>query len=495
MSGALAFKYFPAASWRPSGVYAEFDASQANTAPQQLRALICGQILVSGNATPNVPVLAYSVDQVNALCGANSMLALMYAAYRAQDAYGEVWILPVVDAPAGVAGTQTITIGGAASATGVLSLYINGVPIPVVVNSADTSAAIATAVTAAVNIANVPCTASPVGSVVTLTADHKGQAAADIDVRVNYRGVPNGEVLPQGITVTIAAGTTGATNPTMTTALANLGNTTFDFIVWPYTDTTSMLAIEALLSDQTGRWSAIQMLYGHAFTAFRGTVGTRATFGNSRNSQHVSCLGYYDSPTPVYLAAADFAGGHAVRIRVNPAQGVAEQSLGLLAPPMQSQDSPSSRNTLLYDGISTFYVDAAGQSRIDRSVTMYQKNAAGSLDDSYLNTNLLFQASYAARYMAARLQSEFIEPGRILVVDGTPIPMGAPAVTPSMIFQATVSYYAYLSSIFIVQNLQTYAKNGYATPGSKGQVLLFLPFDFSDQVIQIAALIQFRQST
>jgi len=105
MSGALAFKYFPAANWRPSGVNVEFDASQANTATQNQRALLIGQMLSSGSATPNVPVMAYSQAQVNALCGANSMLSLLYAAYRKQDAFGEVWIGPLADNSGGAAAT------------------------------------------------------------------------------------------------------------------------------------------------------------------------------------------------------------------------------------------------------------------------------------------------------------------------------------------------------------------------------------------------------
>ena len=325
--------------------------------------------------------------------------------------------------------------------------------------------------------------------------DNKGVSAGDLDLRLNYRGVPNGEVTPPGLTVTTASAAGGQVNPTLTTALGNLGTTTFDFHVFPYTDATSMTAIETALNDQSGRWSAIQMLYGHVFCCYRGTVSQRATFGTGRNSQHVSCLGYYDSPTPAWLEAADWAGAHAIRIRVNPAQGVAEQTLNMLAPPLPSQDSPASRNTLLYDGISTFYVDPAGGTHIDRSVTMYQLNASGAPDNSYLNTNLLFQAAYCARYIQARLTTEFIQPGKILVANGTPIPLGAPAVTPNMIFQAVCAYYAYLASIFLCQNVQTFSQNGYATTGQKGQVLLFLPFDFADQVIQIASLIQFRQST
>jgi len=51
--GALAFKYFPWQFWRPSGVNTEFDPSQANTATQNQRALLIGQILSTGTATRN----------------------------------------------------------------------------------------------------------------------------------------------------------------------------------------------------------------------------------------------------------------------------------------------------------------------------------------------------------------------------------------------------------------------------------------------------------
>lgn len=496
MSGSLGFKYFPYTTFRPSGVYNEFDPSQANTATQNQRALIVGQITASGTATANTPVMAYSQGQVNTLCGNNSMLALMYAAYRAQDPYGECWIGPLADASGGTAATETIAFTGTATAAGTLALYVMGIPVPVAVSSGDTATVVGGNVATAINAATGICaTAAAATGTVTTTAAHKGLALNDIDLRVNYRGAQNGEVTPPGITFTITGAVNGATNPTLTTLLANLGTQTFDFIAFPYTDTTSLTAIEAFLNDQAGRWSAIQMLYGHAFTAFRGTVSARGTFGNTRNSQHVTCLGFYDSPTPAWLEAADWTGAHSVRLRVNPAQGVSGQALGLLPPPVASQDNPGNRNVMLYDGISTFNVDPAGVCRIDRSITMYQTNASGQIDNSYLNTNLLFQAMYASRYIQSQLSTQFIASGKILVANGTPIPMGAPATTPNLIFQAVVGMYSYLSSIFIVQNPQTFAKNGYATTGQKGQVLLYLPFDFADQVIQIAALIQFQQST
>lgn len=493
----LAFKYFPQSTWRPSGFFAEFNSSQANTATQNQRALLIGQILAAGTAVVNVPIMAYNQAIVNTLCGVDSMLALMYAAYRAQDPFGEVWILPLADNGAGVAAAGSITFTGPATAAGTLPLYIMGVSVPVAIASGDTAATIATNTIAAVTASIGTCILATSGGsgVVTLTAPHKGLALNDVDIRLAYLGPQNGEVVPAGVVATIVALSGGTTAPVLTTGLANLGVQTFDFIACPYTDATSLNALQAFLGDSAGRWAAIEMLYGHVFSAFRGTQSARATFGISRNDQHCSVLGYFDSPTPAWIEAADFCAVHAIRYKVNPAVGVTGMALGLLPPPVQNQDTPGERNTLLYDGLSTFTVDPAGVCRIDRSITTYQTNPSGQIDNSYLNTNLLFQAMYAARYLAVQITTQFVDAGLILVQDGTPIGPGSPATTPSIILQSAIAIYAYLATIFVVQDVAGFAANATAASGQKGQVLLYLPINFSDQVIQVAALIQFKQTT
>jgi hypothetical protein len=143
----------------------------------------------------------------------------------------------------------------------------------------------------------------------------------------------------------------------------------------------------------------------------------------------------------------------------------------------------------------TFTVGPGGVCEIDRSITTYQQNASGQPDNSYLNTNIMFQAMYAARYISAQMTSQYIVPGKILVANGTLIPPGSIATTPNMMLATAVAVYAYLASQFIVQNVQTFAQNAYATTGTKGQVLMYLPIDFSDQVINVDFLVQFQQST
>ena len=184
-----------------------------------------------------------------------------------------------------------------------------------------------------------------------------------------------------------------------------------------------------------------------------------------------------------------------IRFRVNPAQGISTQPLNLLPPPIASQDTPGERNTLLFDGMSTFTVSEAGVCQIDRSISTYQSNPSGQPDNSYLNTNILFQAMFAARYMSAQITSQYIAPGKILVANGTIIPPGSLATTPNAMLGTVIAIYAYLCSEFICQDLADFAANATASSGTKGQVLLYLPFDFSDQVVNVGILVQFQQST
>ena len=192
MSESLAFKYFPWQYRRPSGVNAEFDPSQANTATQNARALLIGQITSSGTPTPNIAVQAYSQTQVNGLCGLNSMLALKYAACRLMDPFGEVWLGPLTDASGGTAAIGSISFTGPATAAGTLPLYLMGVSIPVAVNSGDNASTIATNTVAAIAASvGVACTAAIDGTnayQVDLTALHKGLALNDIDIKFAYLG-------------------------------------------------------------------------------------------------------------------------------------------------------------------------------------------------------------------------------------------------------------------------------------------------------------------
>lgn len=474
--------------------YAEVDNSQANSGAQTQRTLIIGQVLASGSAVVGLPVLGQGVTDAQAKGGQGSMLALMTAAYVAADQFGEVWFLPLADAEGAVAAKGSVLIAGAPTTTGVVSLYIAGQLISLTVATGETPADIATALAKLINASgNLPVTAVATAAMVALTAKNKGIAGNEIDLRLNYRGTPSGEAVPAGLQLTLTALAGGATNPVLDTALASLGDEPFDFIVCPYTDTASLDALKALLNDKTGRWSYASQVYGHVFAAQRGTLATLATAGNARNNQHESVMGFYDSPSPAWIWAADVAGTAAVALRADPGRPLQTLALNtVLAPPSPSQFILGERNTLLWDGISTFMVGSDGTVAIENLITTYQKNSFGVADDSYLQVETLFLLMYVLRAQRALVTSKY---SRVkLAANGTRFAPGSAVVTPIVIRSDLIAQYREMEYNGYVQDADGFAKaliveRNNANPN---RVDVLWPGTLINQLRIFALLAQFR---
>jgi len=263
------------------------------------------------------------------------------------------------------------------------------------------------------------------------------------------------EITPAGLTVTIVAMSGGATNPTLTTALANLTDQAFDFICQPYTDNTSIGAMSAFLADATGRWSWQTQEYGHAFGAIRATYGAAVTFGTALNDQHLTVMPFLDSPSSSYVWAAAIAGVAGSSIRVDPALPLQTLQIpGVLAPPQPSRFTQPLRNTLLYDGMSTFKVSKAGVVSIDALITTYQLDAAGAPDDSYLYVETMFTLMAYLRARASFIAEAY---SRIKVVaNGTRIPPGSNFITPNLFRGVLITLYNSLCPA-LVQDPTDYA--------------------------------------
>jgi len=445
------FKNIPA-NIRVPLFYAEVDNSMANTGQINQRALIIGQITVAGTAVPNVPIISQGVSDAATAGGQNSMLALMTAAYRKNDTFGEVWYLPLADDPAAVAAAGTLTFLTVPTANGTVYLYVGGVRYAMAALTTQTVAQMATALAAIINAdLTCPVTAAAALGAVTFTAVNKGPAGNDIDLRLNYQGTRGGEVLPAGVTVTVVQMAAGATAPSLTTALLNLGSQAFDFIVCPYTDTISLDAMKGLLNDTTGRWAWNLQLYGHYFAVSNGTLGAQVTLGTARNDQHGSIMGIYDSPTPTWLWAAALTGATATSVRADPALPVQTVAIqGVLAPPLQSRFQLTDQNTLLYDGISTFSVADDGTVAIQNLITTYQKNAFGNPDNSYLEVETMFTLAYVLRALKTLVTSKY---ARVkLAANGTRFATGSAIVTPNTIRADLIAKYRELEAAGLVQN-------------------------------------------
>jgi phage tail sheath gpL-like len=483
--------------------YAEVSNSQANSGSYTQRGLIIGQInsaslpnsIAAGAATPNVPIISQGVADAATQGGPGSMLHLMTMWYRKRDPFGELWYLPLADDAAAVAATGTLAVTAAPSANGVLSLYVAGVRISIAVLSTQTTAQIATAIAAAVNaVPNLPVTAAAATSTVTFTAINKGPCGNDIDLRVNYQGTAGGEVTPTGMTYTITAMASGATAPSLTTALANLADKPFDFIVCPYNDSTSLNALKSLLDDVSGRWSWTTQIYGHVFAAYRGTLSACTTLGTGRNGQHASIIGFNDSPTPNWLWAANLAGASAPSLRADPARPLQTLALDVLAPPLQSRFQLTDRNTLLFDGISTFTVADDGTVQIENLITTYQKNPFGQPDDSYLEVETMFTLMAVLRALKALVTSKY---GRVkLADDGTKFAAGSAIVTPSTVRGDLIAQYKKLEFDGLVQHSDAFAAGLIVQRNSSNVNRLDVLYDpvLMNQLRVFALLAQFRLS-
>lgn len=480
--------------------YAEIDASKANTAQVAQRALLIGQKTAAGTLAPNVAVISQSQSDARVAAGPGSILAGMVDAYRANDPGGEMWLLPLADDGVGVPATGSITFAGATTAAGTLALYVGGRLLPVALASGQTAIQVALTVAAAINAANgLPATAAVdlvVTTRVNLVARNAGECGNDIDIRINFKGAPAGEATPAGLVATVVALSGGAVNPALTTALANLQDTSFDFIVCSLTDAISLGAIAALLNDTSGRWAWSAQVYGHCFMAKRGSAGTLAAFGAGLNNQHLTCIGYMASPSPPWKWAAAFAGAAAVSLRQDP--GVPLQYLSvadLLAPPLASRFSLSIRNnTLLFGGISTWTVDTSGTVVIENIVTTYVANAQGQADNSYLEVETLYLLMFVLRRLQGVVTSKY---ARVkLAADGVRLLPGSNVVTPATIKADIIACYRQLEAEGMVQQADVFAANLVVEKDAQNpnRVNVLWPGVLIDQLRTFALLAQFRLS-
>lgn len=495
--GAVSFNYIPA-NVRVPLFYAEMDNSQAGYFSQNKRTLLIGQKLTAGTAPVNVAQLVSTTDQAKTLFGVGSMLARMHAKYRAQDPFGEVWCIAVADAGAGTNATGTITVTGPATAAGTICLYIAGQKVTVGVAASDAANTIAAAINSAINAAtDLPVTSTVATNVVTLTCRWKGATGNDITVLDSFRGNAGGEFLPAGVGLAYSGSgllTGGATNPTLTgTVITAMGDEEYDYVIHPYTDSTSLDAFQTEFNDSVGRWSWARQVYGHCYTALRGTLSALTTAGALRNDPHHTIAGIdVDCPNPSWEYAAAYGGRNAVFLNVDPARPTQTGELtDILVPRAGKRFLLTERQSLLNYGIATSFV-SGGLLRIERAITTYQKNSWNQTDPSYLDSETMHQLTEITRRLRYAITQKY--PRHKLANDGTRFAAGQAIVTPSVIRGELLAEYAAMEEIGLVENAKAFAKYLIVERDSNNpnRVNVLLPPDLVNQLRIFALLNQFR---
>jgi phage tail sheath gpL-like len=475
--------------------YAEVNAGQS---PFQgpSRTLLIGQKTSAGSAPANVPIILSGDPQ--ALAGPGSMLSEMAIWARQNHPFGEIWMLPIAD-PAGAAQTHTVTVAsGIAGSTGQLVLYVGGEKVAISVSSTDTNANVAANLSAAINLGyykfgrnlSFPVLASVSTNVVTLTARNVGALAAKQSILKDLVG-DEGALQTY---LTIAAGTAGTGTPLLGSAIAALGDQEFDFICAPYADTTSLDVIKDFLGGTSGRWSPIQQIYGHYFTAMFDTYSNVAAFGVGRNDPNVSNMGVANSPSSpwrwVAAYGARIASDKNLGGEVDQAYRISRpvQTLDLVGirPPQSRVDwwNITQRNTLYQDGIAGFKVQIDGTVMLDRVVTTYQTNSYSQPDITWLDVETRLQMVYFVRYLRQRITQKY---GRHALADDNP--QGNPGIVTAKILKAEcIHVYTELENGGLVENSDLFARSLVVERSSDpNRVNAYLPVDVINQFRVFAA--------
>jgi phage tail sheath gpL-like len=477
---------------RVPGQYTEVDSSQAQQGPALLayRALIIGQKITAGTATANSLHKVTSVSDVITLAGRGSMLHRQAIAWFANNKFTETWIGVLDDNGAGVAASGTLTVTGPATAAGTLVIEAGGERITVAVASGAVQNDIATALEAAIDaIVDLPATAGVSTNVVTVTHRHKGTVGNDFDLRVNPEF---GDAYPAGVSVAVVAMASGATNPVLTSLIAAMGDSWFQVVVHPYTDATSLTAIENELVRRFGPMVAVP---GVAITSALGSASTLGTLGDTRNSPHsliVSQPGTSPRTPPVEFAA-EVAALVAFHGAQDPARPFQTLQLARAKQPAESAwFDNTERNLLLFDGIATSKAVAGGKVAIERLVTTYQRNAAGSADIAYLDVNTPLTLIYLRYSWEVRIATKY--PRHKLASDGTRFGPGQPVITPKIGKAEALGWFGQMAELGLVEGLDQFKRDVVCVRSQldPNRLEWTLPPDLVNQAMVFASQLAFR---
>ncbi|MGU5635161.1 phage tail sheath subtilisin-like domain-containing protein [Aeromonas veronii] len=481
-------------------VYIEIDNSQAlsGNIAQDQNVLLFGQMITTGTdagtATPNTVVeIPVSESAIDALFGQGSLMALAAKRYRKANSYTRTFAIASADLSAGAAAIGSYIFGGPATQAGTVYLLIAGQSVQVGVIAADTAASIATKAVAAINgNKNLPVTAAVDGTDtarVNVTAKWKGLTGNDIDLRYNYYA---GEQLPPGVTITWTGMATGAGAPDMAALIAAMPDEWYNHIMTPFNDTASL---NTLRDELLTRWGPLKMAEAIAYTAFRGTYGETITFGEARNDFLLSCMGTSKSPSPSWEFAASYCGVASYQLAIDPARPLQTLALpGILAPAKADRFAFDERNNLLKSGIATYQVQPGDVVAIEREVSMYQKNAFGDPDPSYLDITTpatLGKMRYDIKVMVTnRYPRHKLADDNVLAQ----IDPAQPVVTPKLMEQAILEVALDWVTAGLMENFDLFKEtlSVYRDTADRNRLNCVCHPDVVNQLRVFAALIQFK---
>lgn len=482
-------------NWRVPLVWCEISPSPNNSA-----AAMPFKVLVMGHAktglTANEPRRISSADQAAKVFGPDSLLAAQAAAYFKGNTVTETYFVPVTE-PSGSAASITLTFGGLTEGGGVIYLYVGRRRFSAYVNpeaeGRDAAEALYAAMVDGPWAVSLGAGADPT---LTITAPHKGSYANGVMVRPGY--YPD-EEMPEGLTLSFSGSTPDNGSPTpdyeisaalaglvayygemdparpfqsllirgmlqpksgafgrlaggtgvpdLTGLIAALGDTQFNIMATPWVDSATLAVLKEMAAD---RWKALNEIPTQIIGAAGGSHSALGLLGDSHNSPHLTIMG---------------TGG-----------------------PFTAEEN----NLLLFDGISTYAVDADGGCTVQRLITTYKTGAFGAEDQSYLDLNTPLTLSYLRRSYKIWMAQRF--PRHKLCNDDTNFGFGQAMVTPKMIKGETVAWFDAMERLGLVEDVDTFKKELIVERNADDpcRVDIYLPPDLVNQLRVMAVKMAFK---
>lgn len=260
------------------------------------RVLIVGS-MITGTATSGELIQNIGNDaEENALFGRNSQLAGMVRAFKEINKVTAIDAIGITDNGSGVAAAGAVAFSGTASAAGTLYItvgsYVNH-RYAVAVASGDTATEIGETFEGLVNAdLNAPFTALNTTGTVALTADNDGTEGNFFTIRV--------EGTVAGVTPSVTAFTSGATNPVVTTLFDVIDGIRYQTIVYPSSWTVS--ALTTLLDSRFNTDNSI--MDGVGIITSTDTYANLVTAGDSYNTQNLTLIGNRTIADTLYKGSA-----------------------------------------------------------------------------------------------------------------------------------------------------------------------------------------------
>lgn len=479
---------------RTPAAYVEVDNSRAikGLVQNPHKVLIVGQAS-GGSASKLALKMITDENKAAGYFGNGSLLDRMCRTFKANNPYTELWAIAVSDSGTTARASGVLSFTGSATKAGTVYLLIGGVQVNTAVTSGWSATDVASAVASNINGNSALCMRASFTAASTkmfLLAGTSGVVGNYFDVRTNFY---DGQVLPSGVTTVLSTMEGGAGSPAISDVWAIIDTTQYQHVIHPYGDSTNLAAVEAELDTRFGPMVDMQ---GHAYTATRGTLASCAALGLTRNSPYQTIMGAYDSPSNPEDWAAALGAVAAYNLNIDPARPLHFLALkGIIPPSLASGNrfSQSERNTLLYDGIATWIVDAGGNVVIERAITTYRTNALGLPDPSYLDIETMFTILEIRYQYKTRMVNRFIVPRFKLADDGNVYPAGSKIATPSTIKQEIIALFLQLRDAGLIENADDFADNLVVErdAADRNRVNTLLPPDLINQFRILAGQIQF----